>query len=80
MTDNHKLLQAIKKYQSCPFVHPLTCGKDSNHENLKGIELKGKVILICPDCDYRQEWVPDFVWQAEEIETAMEYQFPTREY
>ena len=74
---NTKLLNAIRKYQSCPFVHPLTCGNNSEHENLKGIEIKGKVILICPDCEYKQEWIPDFVWLAEEIENSMEFNYGT---
>jgi hypothetical protein len=71
---NQQLLEAIRKYQSCPFVHELTCGNDSqNHESLKGIEVKGKVILICPDCDYVQNWIPDFVWLADDIEKAQEH-------
>ena len=72
---NKELLEAIKKYQSCPFVHELTCGNDSGHASLKGIEIKGKVVLICPDCDYIQTHVPDFIWQAEDIEKAMETDF-----
>lgn len=73
---NQDLLEAIKKYQSCPFVHPLTCGNDSQtHGLLKGIEIKGKVILICPDCEYKQDWIPDFIWLAENIDKAVEYDF-----
>ena len=69
---NRDLLEAIKKYQSCPFVHELTCGNDSRHEPLKGIEVKGDVILICPTCDYQQKHIPDFIWLAEDIEKSME--------
>jgi len=68
---NKELLEAIKKYQSCPYVHELTCGNDSGHSPLKGIEVRGTVMLICPDCDYMQGHVPSVVWSAEDIEIAM---------
>ena len=61
MTENEKLLSSIKKYQNCIYVHPLTCGTDSNHSLLEGRILNGNVVLVCPDCDYIQEWVPDIV-------------------
>ena len=76
---NKELLEAIRKYQSCPFVHELTCGNDSGHASLKGIEIQGKVVLICPDCEYRQDHVPSFVWLAEDIEKSIEWEFPTKE-
>ena len=72
---NQELLDAIKKYQSCPFVHPLTCGNDSGHDLLKGIVIRDKVVLICPDCEYTQTHIPNFIWQAEDIEKAMEMDF-----
>ena len=71
MTENQKLLEAIKKYQSCPYVHELTCGNNSGHEVLKGIEIKGHVMLICPDCDYTQNLVPNIVWYADDMEEAI---------
>ena len=71
MTENQKLLEAIKKYQSCPYVHELTCGNNSGHGSLKGIEIKGQVVLICPDCDYQQDWIPNVVWHAEAMEEAI---------
>jgi hypothetical protein len=64
---NREKVDKIKKYQDCPFVHPLTCGNDSNHSNLKGIILKGEVVLFCPDCDYRQEWVPEIVYSVQNL-------------
>ena len=40
--------------------HPVTCGKDSNHGNLyPAFDLSGKVLLMCSDCDYTQEYVTD---------------------
>lgn len=69
---NKDLLEAIRKFQSCPYVHEMTCGNDSRHETLKGIEIRGKVVLICPDCDYVQNHVPDFVWGASDHVDAME--------
>lgn len=73
--ENKELLEAIRKYQSCPFVHELTCGNDSGHTPLKGIVVRGEVILICPDCEYKQEHVPNFVWTAEDIEKALPHEF-----
>ena len=72
---NQDVLEAIRKFQSCPFVHEMTCGNDSSHESLKGIEIKGKVVLICPDCEYVQNWIPTFIWLAEDIEKSIPHEF-----
>jgi len=60
-------IEAIKKYQECDYVHPLTCGNDSSHELLKPLQIAGKLCLICPSCDYVQEYIPDSVYQLVEI-------------
>jgi hypothetical protein len=52
-------MEAIRKYQNCDYLHPLTCGNDSRHALLKPIEKDGKIILVCPDCDYVQNWHPE---------------------
>lgn len=49
----------VKKHQSNKFVHPLTCGVDSNHENLVArITTSGIMVLVCPTCGYVQDTLP----------------------
>jgi hypothetical protein len=57
------ILKAVEDWQANE-LHPLTCGHDSDHKILKPIKQDGKVILICPDCTYTQDWVPRMVVQA----------------
>jgi hypothetical protein len=73
---NKEILHAIETYQSCPLVHPMTCGNDSNHSILEGAELDEKVILFCTDCDYSQSWIPEFIWHAQVIIDDMKNNFP----
>jgi hypothetical protein len=66
--------EAIEKWQEDNRVHPLTCGT-CNHVNLKPcIEATGghislssqagsKIVLECPQCDYKQEYVPECVYR-----------------
>ena len=63
MTSNRDQLEAIEdicRYQLRRGVHPLTCGNDSTHNLLfPAVEdSTGKLILACPDCDYRQNHIP----------------------
>lgn len=61
---NKTILKALDWFQNRAFVHPLTCGLDSTHRILVGGETEeGKLYMECPDCDYMQFWVPDFVWE-----------------
>lgn len=46
-------LDLIRAHQANRHVHPLTCGNDSGHRILEG-----RVILVCLDCDYRQDFLP----------------------
>jgi hypothetical protein len=55
------IIVAVATWQADPSVHPLTCGNDSGHRVLYGTELQGRVILVCPDCDYQQTIIPDVV-------------------
>jgi len=71
MNENQKLLEAIKEYQSCPYVHPLTCGTNSLHRLLKGVEINGQVVLECIDCSYHQDWIPEIVWHGKAMSDAM---------
>lgn len=55
-------IKSVIDWQEAGFVHPLTCGKDSGHTNLlPAMDDKNNLILICPDCDYRQTFVPAMV-------------------
>jgi hypothetical protein len=60
---NEDIIKAIEKHQKCPYLHPLTCGKDSRHQVLVAVEENGKVVLKCPDCDYVQPGVPSCVME-----------------
>jgi hypothetical protein len=51
----------IRRWQANGRVHPLTCGNDSSHAKLEPIAEDGRVILVCPDCDYRQDVIPSIV-------------------
>ncbi|MGF2053336.1 hypothetical protein [Vagococcus fluvialis] len=44
--------------QSNQKFHPLTCGNDSNHKELK-LCVSGH-FLFCADCDYEQPLKPNF--------------------
>ncbi len=65
---------AINSYQANPYVHPMTCGKDSNHRPLVAhaewtAAQTYKVTLHCLDCDYVQIHIPPFItpkWREHE--------------
>jgi len=57
-TNNQKIIDSVAALQSREDLHPLTCGKDSRHGLLEAKEVDGKVVLVCPDCDYVQTWIP----------------------
>lgn len=61
MSRNEELIAAINAWQQDTMIHPLTCGNDSRHALLYPVEEKGRVVLRCRDCDYRQEWIPGVV-------------------
>lgn len=42
-------------------MHPLTCGNDSSHAPLFPIFDGDRMVLVCCDCDYRQENIPQAV-------------------
>lgn len=58
---NKEIIVKVNQWQNAGFVHPLTCGNDSQHQNLVPKEKDGKVILICLDCAYTQKWIPPVV-------------------
>jgi transposase-like protein len=55
---NTEMIERIKAWQEAWWLHPLTCGNDSSHTKLEPAERDGKVVLVCRDCDYVQEFIP----------------------
>lgn len=66
---NVKKIRKIKEWQTSGKFHPLTCGNNSNHGILEVVQQDdGEIMLICPDCDYVQRWIPDCVLIGENNE------------
>ena len=55
------VVAAIKRWQNLTYIHPLTCGNNSNHSPLIAKTDGVNVWLECPDCDYVQKHIPDAV-------------------
>lgn len=52
-------------YQPMQRMHPLTCGNNSNHSPLYPLIEGDAVVLVCADCDYRQDnWPIGMVTEA----------------
>jgi len=58
---NKQKIKILTSYQDNPMVHPLTCGVDSNHQNLIPKEENNEVILMCLDCNYIQSLDDQFI-------------------
>lgn len=60
VTAEERTVVAILRWQNNPMVHPLTCGRKSAHRLLFPWldEESGAVVLLCPDCDYKQTHIP----------------------
>ena len=66
MTMDPQMARAIdiNAYQANPHVHPLPCGRNSNHRPLAAylewiVTQKYELTLRCLDCDYVQAHIPD---------------------
>ena len=60
--DNSERIKIIASFQDNPFVHPLTCGVDSLHQNLVPVDCgDDEVILKCLDCGYKQHIDDEFI-------------------
>lgn len=58
-------LAAIDFWQDEVPFHPLTCGVDSNHAELRGKpDADGDVVLVCPTCGRVQDYIPEPVTNA----------------
>jgi hypothetical protein len=58
--NNYELIDKIIEHQALAKkgeVHPITCGNDSSHWMWPKIE-NDVVILICNNCNYKQEYIP----------------------
>lgn len=59
------LIAAVNAWQRHPRLHQLLCRKEPTHRPLVPFEDKdGRVRLMCPDCDYRQNTIPSSVIHA----------------
>ena len=59
--NNKKIIEKVNKWQNADWLHPLTCGNNSNHKILQPIEKNNKIILKCLDCNYEQEYIPSVI-------------------
>jgi hypothetical protein len=66
MNDRHpeSVIAAVREWQRDPRVRPLLCGANEKHRPLEPAEIDGRVILRCPDCAYRQDYIPSSVMHA----------------
>lgn len=56
---NAEKIENIRAWQSCPYVHQLTCLVESKHALPEPMEKQGRVILKCPIRGYEQERIPE---------------------
>lgn len=72
------IVERVNAYQNSSIAHPLTCGVDSNHDNLEPVKTvpDNRVVLICPTCKQVQTNIPREVLLAysmlQEAQKAME--------
>ena len=54
-----QIIERVNTYQEKVGVHHLLCGNDRRHRKLVP-RLSGEVVILyCPDCDFRQGYVPE---------------------
>jgi hypothetical protein len=61
---NAQIIAAVEKWQSDPRLESLMCKVNSEHGKLDAREVDGKVILACPECGFRQTYIPWIVMHA----------------
>lgn len=64
MTNKDKI-EKIEKWQKSPYTHELTCGEYDCQGILEPIELDNKVVLVCPECNYTQSYIPECVYNID---------------
>lgn len=60
---NEQTVEAVKWWQNNEKVHPLTCPRHSM-ASLIVKEHKGKVVLFCRYCKYRQDHIPNTISES----------------
>ena len=58
---NRQIVDAVRAWQSDPSRHHLTCQDDGRHRLLQAVEERPSAVLRCPDCAYRQAYIPALV-------------------
>ncbi len=58
---NADRIRAIKKWQECGYVHPLTCGGEDCRADLEPVEFDNAIVLECPACGKVQLKIPLFL-------------------
>ena len=64
MTKEEKI-KKINQWQDCKYVHPLTCGNNASHKLLYPVETDDDIILLCYDCDYQQNFIPETIFKID---------------
>ena len=77
---NEQIIEAVSDWQANDMLHDLTCGNDSDHAPLIPKEENGKVILVCSDCDYKQEHILEVVKQYNHKEWKEEWDYRHEEW
>lgn len=54
---NDDQVNSLNEYQADGFMHPFTCGNNSNH----GVLVATRIGWYCTDCDYTQNWAHGFM-------------------
>lgn len=67
---NKQKIKILTSYQQNKMVHPLTCGINSNHQNLIPIEENDEVILRCLDCSYTQLLNDEFIKSLRDLDKS----------
>jgi len=62
--NNEEIKKKIREWQISNFVHPLTCTNGCGNE-MRPIEVKGKIILECIGCKKTQEYIPEIVLKTD---------------
>lgn len=66
-----EIIAAVIKWQSLRVVHPLTCGKNSSHQKLIAVRnCNDDAYLICLDCDYTQNHIPEVVMNCLDLKVT----------
>jgi hypothetical protein len=60
MISNEQIILNILNWQTCGYIHPLTCRKQSSHTILFPILEDDRVKLKCVDCGFVQDPIPEY--------------------